>query len=262
MYLFITFIFGVCMGSFSNVVIYRIPIMMSRTDSYSSFNLFLPRSHCPQCQHILSPLELIPLLGWIFLQGKCSECHCRISARYPAMELLHGVGYCILAQYIRDPFTAMPLCFFINALIIIAVIDYRHFLIPDMVTIPLVWTGLLWNGSPDGLVDLHQALYGAVAGYLSLWVNYWLYYIIRKREGLGYGDMKLGAALGAWLGAGSINVIMLVASVVGLCIWLVRRNTFHDKVIPFGPALCFGGVLYLLLMDSQNTYWRMIKIFI
>lgn len=262
MYICLFFIFGLCMGSFSNVVIHRLPIMILRPESSHTFNLFFPRSHCPECQQTLSSLDLIPLFSWLFLLGKCSMCNHRISVRYPMIELAHAIVYGLLAYYIQEPFVALPLCFFINALIVIALIDYRHLLIPDMVTLPLIWAGLLWNSSQYGLVGLHDALYGAVAGYLSLWTTYWLYFAIRKREGLGYGDFKLCAALGGWLGWESINFIMLVAPIVGVFIWLVRRKSYREMALPFGPALCCGGMLYLIFMESRSGYWYTLKAFL
>lgn len=254
MYISLFIILGLCIGSFSNVVIYRLPDMILREGTGRQINLCFPRSYCPECQHSLRVLELVPLLSWLFLRGRCSVCRCKISTMYPAVELINALMYGLIAYFFPEPLTALPICFLINALIIMMIIDYRHLLLPDLITLPLIWAGLLWNSSHYGIVELNQAVYGAVVGYLSLWITYWLYLVIRKREGLGFGDFKLSAALGAWLGIDSINFIMLIAPVIGIFTWYVRRPINHEKMIPFGPALCSSGILYLIYLRSGGGY--------
>lgn len=248
MYILVFFILGICMGSFSNVVIHRLPIMMARDGrdgDGEKLNLFYPRSHCPNCHQILGVFQLFPVISWLFLLGKCSKCNRRISSCYPLVELLMGILYSVIAWQISTPLSAIPLCFFVDALVVLAVIDHRHFILPDVITMPLIWAGMLWNSSGNGIITLSQSLYGAVSGYLSLWLTYWLYLIARKREGLGYGDFKLCAAMGAWLGLGSINFIMLTGSVLGIVVWKFRRSNGTNDIIPFGPSLCCAALIYL-----------------
>ncbi|HEY3591022.1 MAG TPA: A24 family peptidase [Buttiauxella sp.] len=244
MYLSIFFVLGLCIGSFSNVIIYRLPIILFKSDTSGTFNLFLPRSHCPGCLHPLGTLQLIPLVSWVCQLGNCRHCKKNISAVYPSVELLNALMYMAIAVLVREPLTAMPLCLFGSALIILAAIDYRHMILPDVITLPLLWAGLLWNSTGFGLVDTQQALWGAAMGYVSLWATYWLYLLSRKREGLGYGDFKISAALGAWLGADSIAFIVFIGSILGVCIWGGRRTANRHAGIPFGPALCVAAMMY------------------
>jgi len=244
MYQLLFFITGLCTGSFSNVVIARLPAMMFNPAIKQNFNLLLPRSHCPHCHYTLRAHQLIPVVSWLFLRGKCASCKAPVSVIYPAIELLNALLYLWIALHVADPLTAIPLCLFCNTLLIMAAIDFRHQLLPDVLTLPLLWAGLLWNSSGYGMTTATQALWGAALGYLALWSVYWFYYMLRQREGLGYGDFKLCAALGAWLGAGSINYIILVGSLLGLATWWIRRNRVCTT-IPFGPALCGAALLYL-----------------
>jgi len=262
MYILLFFVLGLCTGSFSNVVIYRLPEMMFNPPVSRSFNLATPRSHCPACQHTLGILQLIPLLSWLAQGGRCHFCKMKISAIYLSVELLTGLLYLAIALCIPDPFIALPLTLFCSTLIILAAIDLRHMLLPDVLTLPLLWAGLLWSCSGYGFLNAQQAITGAIMGYLSLWGTYWLYLLLRKREGLGYGDFKLNAALGAWFGAEGILFILIVGSLLGIILWWYRCKS----IIPFGPALSGAAMIYLAGLISppewQESSLQLIKQFL
>lgn len=251
---------GLCVGSFLNVVIVRVPKMMEiewqqqaaelRGEAAAEgprFNLVTPRSHCPGCGHAIGALENIPLLSWLFLRGRCSSCGMRIPARYPLVEALTGV--LSLAAVWQFGATAagagaMLLGFFLVAL---AFIDLDTQLLPDDLTLPLLWLGLLFNLF-GVFAPLESAVVGAIAGYLVLWAVYWGFRLLTGKEGMGYGDFKLLAALGAWFGWQSLPAIILLSSVVGaavgLSLMLFRRHG-RDVPIPFGPYLAGAGLLAL-----------------
>lgn len=254
-------VFGLLVGSFLNVVIYRIPKMMQReSDNYVAnelgkelphtdrFNLMVPRSACPHCGHQITALENIPVISWLFLRGKCSQCKAPISARYPAIELLTGVLSGLMVWTFGSGWMGLATLVFLWLLISMTFIDVDTQLLPDDLTYPLLWLGLLLN--LDGtFVPLRDAVIGAAAGYLALWAVYWLFKLATGKEGMGYGDFKLLAALGAWLGWKMLPTIILLSSVVGAIVGIsliVFARRGRDKPIPFGPYLAAAGLIALL----------------
>jgi leader peptidase (prepilin peptidase) / N-methyltransferase len=251
---------GLCVGSFANVVIHRLPKMLERgwnaqcaelrgetPATEPAYNLAVPRSACPACGHRITAVENIPLLSWLVLKGKCSACKAPISARYPLVELLGG----LLAAFAIYRFGAGPAglaaCALLWTLLVLTFIDVDTQLLPDDVTLPLLWGGLLVN-LWGVFAPLSAAVVGAAAGYLTLWTIYWLFKLIRGKEGMGYGDFKLLAALGAWLGWKMLPLIVLLSSVVGAAIGIaliVFRGRDHNIPIPFGPYLAIAGAIAL-----------------
>ncbi len=251
---------GLCAGSFLNVVIHRLPRMLERgwraqcaelrgeaVPEAPAYNLMVPRSACPSCGHRISALENIPLISWLALRGRCSACKTAISVRYPIVELLGG----LLAAYAIYRFgptsKGVAACVLLWTLLALTVIDTDTQLLPDDLTLPLLWAGLVANlwGT---FVPIGSAVIGAVAGYLSLWSIYWLFKLVRGREGMGYGDFKLLAALGAWLGWQMLPLIVLLSSVVGALVGVVLivfKGRDHNIPIPFGPYLAVAGAIAL-----------------
>ncbi|KML17765.1 hypothetical protein VL10_23980 [Leclercia adecarboxylata] len=251
---------GLCIGSFMNVVVYRLPAMVLREqqpDRFSGFpaklSLAFPRSYCPLCHQTLGALQLLPLIGWVWQRGHCKYCGGVIPLRYPLMELLHAVLFVLIAWRTPSPEMALIFCLFSSLLIALATIDYCYMLLPDALTLPLLWGGLLLNATSFGLVSLHSSLYGAVGGYLSLWIIQQLYRFFRHKEGMGGGDLKLLAALGAWLGVESINMIALTASLLMLALCILRGGESKDRYLPFGPALIAGAGIWLLCQMQVLT---------
>jgi leader peptidase (prepilin peptidase)/N-methyltransferase len=254
-------IFGLMIGSFLNVVIHRLPKMMQReSDNYVAhesgkplphtdrYNLMVPRSACPHCGHQITALENIPVISWLFLRGKCSNCKAPISARYPIVELLTAVVSALLVWRFGSGLAGLATLVFAWMLIAMTLIDFDTQLLPDDLTLPLLWCGLLVNMNGT-FVPLDEAVIGAVAGYLSLWSVYWLFKLTTGKEGMGYGDFKLLAALGAWLGWKMLPVIILLSSVVGAVVGIALialAKHGRDKPIPFGPYLAAAGMLALL----------------
>lgn len=254
-------IFGLLIGSFLNVVIHRIPKMMQReSDNYVAhecdqplphtdrYNLVVPRSACPQCGHQISALENIPLISYIALRGKCIACKTPISARYPIVEFSTGILSAFMIWHFGSGLAGLSTLVFLYLLIAMTVIDADTQLLPDDLNFPLLWCGLLVN-MYGTFVPLNDAVIGAVAGYLSLWSIYWLFKLVTGKEGMGYGDFKLLAALGAWLGWKMLPVIILLSSLVGAIvgiglILLAKRG--RDMPIPFGPYLAAAGLIALL----------------
>lgn len=253
-------VLGLAIGSFLNVLILRLPRMMEndwklqaaevrgeQVPELAPFNLVTPRSHCPSCGHRIGALENIPVLSWLFLRGRCSACGSRISARYPLIELASGLLSAAAIWHFgltAAGVGAMLLGFFLVAL---AFIDFDTQLLPDDITMPLLWLGLLLN-LWGVYVPLESAVIGAMAGYLLLWSVYWLFRLATGREGMGYGDFKLLAALGAWFGWQALPAIILLASVVGAAVGIalmVFRRHGREVPIPFGPYLAGAGLLAL-----------------
>jgi leader peptidase (prepilin peptidase)/N-methyltransferase len=254
-------LFGLLIGSFLNVVIHRLPKMMQReSDNYCAveggkdmphtapYNLMVPRSACPHCQHQITALENIPVVSYLVLRGKCSNCKAPISSRYPAIELLTGALSALLVWQFGSGVAGLATLLFLYLLIAMTFIDADTQLLPDDLTLPLLWAGLLLNINGT-FASLHDAVIGAMAGYLSLWLVYWAYKLVRGREGMGYGDFKLLAALGAWLGWTMLPTIILLSSVVGsvcgIVLMIVNKRGF-DYQIPFGPYLAAAGLIALL----------------
>jgi len=264
-------VLGLLIGSFLNVVIYRLPIMMERAfkkdaseyfnldnatstlDKNSSnndapFNLSLPRSTCPKCQHKITALENIPVISYLLLRGKCSNCKTKISPRYPLIELLTGVLSLVVALKFGVTWQALAALIFTWSLITLTFIDFDTMLLPDSIVLPILWLGLFCN-SFLLFTDLTSAFFGALAGYLSLWAIYWAFKFIRGKEGMGYGDFKLFALIGAWLGWQYLPVTILLSSFVGAMIGIIlmtQRKKDTDIAIPFGPYLAVAGWIALM----------------
>lgn len=253
------FFVGLCVGSFLNVVIYRLPVMLDRewrreasaildleVPEYPRFNLAAPRSRCPHCGHAITAIENIPVISWVALRGRCRECKAAISPRYPLVELATGL-LSLLTFLVLGPtlatLCALPLVW---ALIALAMIDFDTQYLPDSITLPLLWAGLLVNFS-GVFVPLPAAVLGAVFGYLTLWSVYWLFKLATGREGMGYGDFKLLAALGAWLGWLALPVLLLFSSVVGALVGLVYLVVRRESApFAFGPYIALAGIITLL----------------
>lgn len=261
---------GLMVGSFLNVVIYRIPVMLQQeTDNFialerdeppphtARYNLVLPRSACPSCGHTLSAAENIPLLSWLWLRGRCRHCRAPVSPRYPLVELLSALLSGLAIWRLGSGAEGLAALLLVWTLVALTFIDLDTQILPDDLTLPLTWAGLLVN-LPGLFVPLPQAVIGAVAGYLSLWLVYWAFRFVTGKEGMGYGDFKLLAALGAWLGWMMLPLIVLLSSalgaVVGLAMILLRGHQ-RDKPIPFGPFLAVAGLVALLYGQGVMDAW-------
>lgn len=251
---------GLLVGSFINVVVYRLPIMLERAWQSSelpnelpteAFNLAVPRSHCPSCAQQLSASENVPVVSFLFLRGRCRHCKSRISARYPLVEIAASVASILVAMTFG--FTASTVAFLAFAwfLLALSLIDLDHHLLPDDLTLPLLWLGLLVSAFNLGLpgVSLFDAVIGAAAGYITLWSLFWAFLLVTGKEGLGYGDFKLLAALGAWLGWQAILPVLLLASLAGAAIGLILivfGGRERSAPLPFGPFLAAAGFVMLI----------------
>ena len=254
-------VFGLLIGSFLNVVIYRLPKMMQRdNDNYvahesgkelpyqDTFNLMVPRSACPHCGHQITALENIPVISYLALRGKCSACKAPIPVRYPAIEAVTAVISAALIWHFGSGWAGIATLGFAYALIAMTCIDYDTQLLPDDLTQPLLWAGLLLNINAT-FVPLQDAVIGAAAGYLVLWAVYWLFKLVTGKEGMGYGDFKLLAALGAWMGWKALPSIILISSVVGALVGIfliVVAKRAREHAIPFGPYLAAAGMIAML----------------
>ena len=253
-------VLGLLVGSFLNVVIYRLPLMMEREwqeqcaelrgeslPAQSPLSLATPRSRCPSCGHGIPAWENVPLFSWLLLRGKCSSCATPISPRYPLVEALTGVLTGLAAWHFGFTLAAAGAMVLTWALIALAWIDLDTQLLPDSITLPLLWLGLGLALVP-AFADLHSAVIGAMAGYLSLWSVYWLFKLLTGKEGMGYGDFKLLAALGAWMGWQMLPLIILLSSLVGALVGIVlilAAGRGRSIPIPFGPYLAAAGLIDL-----------------
>lgn len=261
---------GLAVGSFLNVVIHRLPIMMEREWAaqcadlrgelppvFEALSLMRPRSRCPACGHGITALENIPVLSWLMLRGHCRSCGTRISARYPLVELLSGLLSLACAWTYGPSLPLVGALLLVWSLIALTFIDLDTQLLPDDITLPLVWAGLLLN-LIGGFTDLASAVIGAMAGYLVLWCVYWVFKLATGKEGMGYGDFKLLAAIGAFLGWQMLPVVILLSSLVGALVGIgliVLRSHGRNVPIPFGPYLAAAGVIALFFGDTINrTY--------
>jgi leader peptidase (prepilin peptidase)/N-methyltransferase len=286
-------LFGLCIGSFLNVVIHRLPLMMERqwlhesaaqltdgaamarvagvplpeaerlakaVDGYGTriealppFSLSKPRSRCPHCGHQLRWHENLPVIGWLRLGGKCAACKAPISKRYPGIEAVTGLAFAALSWRFGAQPTTLLWCGFVAALIALAMIDWDTTLLPDAINQPLLWAGLI-AALMGWTIPLDKAVIGALAGYLSLWSIYWLFKLATGKEGMGFGDFKLLAALGAWLGWQMILPIVLGASAIGAVVGIVMKMNAklrEGRYVPFGPFLAGGGLV--VLFEGQQT---------
>jgi len=263
-------VLGLCIGSFLNVVIHRVPLMLERAWRIDSadilgvkaevpepITLSKPRSRCPSCGHQIAWHENIPVVSWLRLRGRCSACKAPISARYPFVEILTGVLFAAVGwRFGAQPVTLLW-CGMVAVLVALAGIDWDTTLLPDNLTLPLLWAGLVASAM-GWTIPMASAIWGAVAGYLSLWSVYWLFKLTTKKEGMGAGDFKLLAAMGAWLGWQMLLPITLAASLVGTVVGLGMMATGsmrEGKVIPFGPFLAGGGILVLLAGQARVLDW-------
>lgn len=268
-------ILGLLTGSFLNVVVFRLPKMMEQEwkancdeldltptekKSQEEFNLVVPRSRCPQCGHQIRAWENIPVASYLFLRGKCSACKTKISVRYPLVELATGIISAWVIAILGPTWAGLAGLVFTWCLISLTLIDLDTYLLPDDITLPLIWLGLIAN-SFNLFTSLNHSMWGAVFGYLSLWSVYKLFKLLTGKEGMGYGDFKLLAALGAWMGWQMLPQIILLSSLVGAVIG-ITMIIFHgrdkDIPIPFGPYLAIAGWIAFMWGDTINaTYLKL-----
>jgi leader peptidase (prepilin peptidase) / N-methyltransferase len=266
---------GLLVGSFLNVVIWRLPKMLERDwreqahdilglpgeTPLPTYNLMLPHSQCPHCGHRIRVRENIPLLSYVFLRGRCSACAAAISPRYPLTELACGLLSAFVAWHFGFGWPACLVLVLSWGLLAMSLIDAEHQILPDVLVLPLIWLGLIVN-SFGLFVSLHEALWGAIAGYSVLWSVFWLFKLITGKDGMGYGDFKLLAMLGAWGGWQILPLTILLSSLVGAIIGLITlrlRNAKTSTPIPFGPYLAIAGWI-ALLWGGQITdlYWQFV----
>ncbi len=263
---------GLLIGSFLNVVVLRLPVMMEREwrsecrtlleiddteNDAEPFDLIRPRSRCPSCEHLITALDNVPVLSYLALQGRCRHCNTAISLRYPIVETVAGLAGGYAAWHFgvsADPLTyallgkCLAAAAFVWALIALALIDFDTHYLPDSITIPLLWSGIVLSFFAVFSSDLNSSVLGAVLGYLSLWSIYWIFKLITKKEGMGYGDFKLLAALGAWMGWQALPAIILISSAIGAAIGLTMIASGlmkRSQQIPFGPYLALAGIVAL-----------------
>lgn len=279
-FIFVASLFSLAVGSFLNVVIYRLPLMLERNwrvecaaagyytgpeirETEEPFNLVVPRSRCPHCNHRITAWENIPVISYLFLRGKCRKCGAPISARYPVVEALTAAMGGITAAHFGPTLAGLAALLLVWTLVALAFIDFDHQILPDALTLPVLWLGLLVN-SRDIFVSLESAVFGAVAGYLSLWLVYQVFRLLTKKEGMGFGDFKLLALFGAWLGWQQLPLIILLSSFTGAVIGLALIiGLGRDKQVPmpFGPFLCIAGWISLLWgNDIVNSYLQLFRV--
>ena len=261
---------GLVVGSFLNVVIHRLPKMMEQQwrsecaeldgkelPANERYNLIVPRSRCPSCSHSITALQNIPLISYLVLGGKCAGCKAQISLRYPFVEVLSGTLAGYAAWQFGPTLGGVGAIIFVWAMIALTFIDLDTFYLPDDITLPLLWAGLLFNlGSAH--TDIRTAVIGTVAGYLALWSVFWLFKLITGKEGMGYGDFKLLAAIGAWLGWQVLPLVILLSSlvgaVIGIALMIFARHG-RETPIPFGPYLAIAGVIALFHGQTINRQY-------
>lgn len=263
-------VLGLLVGSFLNVVIHRLPKMMEQewqdnclefqgqeVPERPKYNMLVPRSSCPMCGHNITTLENIPVISYLFLRGKCGGCKAPISMRYPLVELLTGgLAFAVAHQFGYTALTLFALLL-VFALVALTFIDFDTQLLPDDITLPLLWLGLLVNLN-TGFTDISSAVIGAMAGYLVLWSVYWLFKLVTGKEGMGYGDFKLLGAIGAWFGWQILPAVVLLSSVLGAVIGIgliVFNNKDKQTAIPFGPFLAFGGIAALFYGQQLAAFY-------
>ncbi|MEM7083687.1 MAG: A24 family peptidase [Pseudomonadota bacterium] len=271
---------GLLVGSFLNVVIHRLPIMMKREweaecaalrgetpPEQTPYNLVVPRSACPHCGHMITALENIPVVSYLFLRGKCANCRTPISIRYPLVELFTGIATALVAWRFGAGVEALAAIALTWALIALSGIDFDTQLLPDSITQPLLWLGLLltlWHGEVDAqrlFISPTNAIMGAAAGYLSLWSVYQLFKLATGKEGMGYGDFKLLAVLGAWLGWVYLPMVILLSAVVGAVVGIaliVLARHGREVPIPFGPYLAAAGWVALMFGEPLLAFYARI----
>ena len=274
-------VLGLLVGSFLNVVIYRVPEGLNRNWKIQAkqvldilleqgegerFNILMPPSHCPSCKTAIKPWQNIPILSYVLLKGQCMHCHTAISLRYPLVELLTGLVFSICAWKFGATWTALAAMVFSAYLIAMVFIDADTQLLPDQLTLPLMWSGIVFHlaayllQADWGITTLVDSLLGAIVGYLSLWSIFQLFKLVTGKEGMGYGDFKLLAALGAWLGIGVLPIIIIMSALVGL-IFAIIMKVAKNQPMPFGPYLAISGWLVLIFNQpiAQLIQWWLSK---
>jgi len=276
LFLGFTFIISLAVGSFLNVVIYRLPKILQKgwksecrelleldSENHEPFTLSTPSSACPSCGHKIRAWENIPVLSYVFLGGKCSACGTHISLRYPIIELATGLLSVAIAWHFGFTLQAFGALLLTWTLIALSMIDFDHQILPDNMTLPVLWLGLIFNLGTV-YTDLFSAVVGAVAGYLSLWSVFWLFKLLTGKEGMGYGDFKLLALFGAWLGWQYLPQIILLSSLVGAIIgisMIIFRGRDRNIPIPFGPYLAIAGWISLMFGEEINqSYFQLVGI--
>ena len=266
----VSVIFGLMVGSFLNVVIHRLPKIMEREwhnncldlqgqkiPELAQYTLAKPRSACPNCGHKITALENIPVISYLFLKGRCSSCHANISIRYPLIEALTGILIGLVSWKFGYTSTTLFAWVFCFALVSLTFIDFDTQLLPDDITLPLLWLGLLFNLN-NGFTTLNAAVIGAIAGYMILWSIYWAFKLATGKEGMGYGDFKLLAAIGAWFGWQLLPAVILLSSVLGAIIGIsliIFTKQGRETPMPFGPFLAIGGIAALFLGPQLASYY-------
>ena len=274
-------ILGLLVGSFLNVVIYRVPEGLNRNWKLQAkqmldlpleqgegerFNILMPPSHCPSCKSAIKPWQNIPILSYVLLKGQCKHCHAAISMRYPLVELLTGLVFAVCAWKFGATWTALAAMVFSAYLIAMIFIDADTQLLPDQLTLPLMWGGIVFHlaayllQADWSITTLVDSLLGAIVGYMSLWSIFQLFKLVTGKEGMGYGDFKLLAALGAWLGISVLPIIIIMSAVVGLIFALIMKVA-KNQPMPFGPYLAISGWIVLVFSQpiSQFIQWWLTK---
>ena len=268
--MFAVALLGLCVGSLLNVVIHRLPKMMEaqwreecaaldgrELPPAEIYNLFTPRSACPQCKAPITALQNVPVVSWLWLRGKCAHCKTPISARYPLVELIGGALAILVAWRFGYSAALAFALVYVWVMLALTFIDLDTQLLPDDLTLPLLWLGLIAN-TFGVFTDLRSAVLGAAGGYMILWSVYWAFRLIAKKEGMGFGDFKLLAAIGAWTGWQVLPLAIIIAAGLGavigsLVLWLAKKGS--DTRIPFGPYLALGGIVALLWGREAVTAW-------
>ncbi len=267
-------VLGLLVGSFLNVVVYRLPKMLMRDwckqarevlempaqEEGETFNLILPNSSCPHCGHEIKAWENIPVISWLFLRGKCSGCKEAISVRYPLVELACGVLSGVIAWQYGVSWEALAMLVLTWGLLAMSLIDADHQILPDTLVLPLLWLGLILNNL-GMFTSLPDALWGAVLGYMSLWSIFWLFKLVTGKEGMGYGDFKLLALIGAWGGWQVLPLTILLSSVVGAVLGIIilrLQRKGYGNPLPFGPYLALAGWIALIWGDAITSSYLQI----
>ncbi len=268
-------LFGLLVGSFLNVLVYRLPIMLERSwqaqarevlqlgsqPEAAAFNLLQPNSSCPKCASPIRAWQNIPVLSWLMLGGRCNSCRQSIGIRYPLVELASCLLAVLVAWQLGFGWQAVAVLILTWGLLALSLIDAEHQLLPDVLVLPLLWLGLLLNSSQYALAGLQDAVYGAAAGYMILWSVFWLFKLLTGKDGMGYGDFKLLATIGAWGGWQVLPLTILLSSVVGAVLGLIILRLQRQGVgqpLPFGPYLALAGWIALLWGEQiTSSYLRL-----
>ena len=279
--IFLALVLGLLVGSFLNVVIYRVPEGLNRSWKLQAkqmldlpleqgegerFNILMPPSHCPSCKTAIKPWQNIPILSYVLLKGQCKHCQTAISLRYPLIELLTGLVFAVCAWKFGATWTALATMVFSAYLIAMIFIDADTQLLPDQLTLPLMWGGIVFHlaayllQADWGITTLVDSLLGAIVGYMSLWSIFQLFKLVTGKEGMGYGDFKLLAALGAWLGISVLPIIIIMSALVGLVFALIMKVA-KNQPMPFGPYLAISGWIVLIFSQpiGQFIQWWLTK---